>query len=203
MNSLQLLWVGLVLVYSMPAFGEPLSCAEFKSRLVESIHAGGDKVLAPASYASGYKEQGASWNVHKFTGIAGLDGSIECTDDDWLVGMTVETELPSNDSVEANFRLLRLKSLTTAALCAIDQAVQVDCASAVERTAEAALGGFIQSRARGEYGPHAEERTRTPAGTDLYVWIVPGHLSASVSAPPPRDAQGRRLRQSPPKPPAP
>lgn len=125
-----------------------VSCQVFRVALWRAIDDDGDKVAHPRfDKAAGGFGPIASYEM---TGIAGLDGRLNCSDDNIVFNFSATAHI-SSDPTEANARFGQLKNLAAAAICALSspQPTMQECTPLADAIVRGAMDEYA-ARVRGE-----------------------------------------------------
>jgi hypothetical protein len=158
-----------------------LSCEQFKTRLVQSIHDGGDLIRPATDYR--IVEKDSIWTIEEFAGISDLRGRLYCNSGGELSMVSFSAYLINIDDTDVKVRSARLQLFIVAGLCAIERLTQNECLNFVEKLQHRSTETFLRNRLRGDDHPQGKESAQA-GGAKVEILLSPGLLSASITLPP-------------------
>jgi len=183
--------LGFAIVASLaldPIFAaSAMTCEDFKQKLVEEIHEGGDRVALPTGYRIGRKHEGDPVIRYDFDGVVGLQGSIDCLEGGSFAEIDIEAQISADDTIAENLqRIIGLTALGAAALCVVESMPPAKCQSTIEQMYMKAASQFVAAKKLGHRWPGGSEMRYfgDANGSQAIVMVVPGNVALSVAPPP-------------------
>jgi hypothetical protein len=164
-----------------------MTCEDFKQKLVEKIHEGGDRVALPSGYRIGRKHEGDPVIRYDLDGVVGLQGSIDCHEGDGFAEIDIEAQISADETLAENVqRVIRLTALGAAALCVVEPMPTAKCQSTIEQMYVKAASQFVAAKKLGHRWPGGSETRYFPDAnaSQAIVMVVPGNIAVSVTPPP-------------------
>ncbi|WP_158810311.1 hypothetical protein [Beijerinckia sp. L45] len=159
--------------------GPILTCADFKTRLDETIVAMGSAVASPGALKPGY-DSGEAGKRFDWDGIVGLTGTMNCSKADAFEDFSIAIPESVRTSDDLPIVLRRFMELASASICTLADATPEACRALTKSMTDGSLAQFRDGVTKGEAMPTGTRDFFIVAGVDAELDMTPVGISWSI-----------------------
>jgi hypothetical protein len=161
------------------AAGTVLTCADFKTRLDQTIEAMGARVTPPGVLTPLY-DSGEAGKRYAWEGIVGLTGTMNCSRADAFEDFSVSIAESFRTSDDLPAVLRRFMELASASICTLAEATPNACRALTKSMTDGSLAQFKEGLAKGEMMPTGNRDFFIVNGVDAELDMTPVGISWSI-----------------------
>ena len=170
----------VTLLATVPAAaGTVLTCADFKTRLDQTIAAMGAAVTPPGVLTLVY-DSGEAGKRYAWEGIVGLTGTMNCSKADAFEDFSISIAEAFRTSDDLPVVLRRFMELASASICTLAEATPDACRALTKSMTDASLAQFKEGLAKGEAMPTGSRDFFIVRGVDAELDMTPVGISWSI-----------------------
>jgi hypothetical protein len=171
--------VATLLAAGPAAAGTVLTCADFKTRLDQTIEAMGAVVTSPGVLTPVY-DSGEAGKRYAWEGIVGLTGTMTCSKTDAFEDFSISIAESVRTSDDLPVVLRRFMELASASICTLADATPDACRALTKSMTDGSLAQFKEGLAKSDAMPTGSRDFFIVKGVDAELDMTPVGISWSI-----------------------